>query len=175
MGMAKEVLGNPIALLINMTRNKPEYEVEETSFNSVIFAATKKSAGKGHISESVASELIKSRDEMDQKGEDYQKVVSKGFVTISLSDRTITAPNIPIIRDIVFKIKSKKFDSQIEETKKVLTMEDEKTDSTIKAATATNQFTNHSGKGVVKTKAAIKGDTSNPREQGGEVRTRKGR
>lgn len=173
MGMVKSVLVDPLALLWRMTQNRPEYEVETKDFRSVISDATKKSAGKGHISEATANELIKSRGEMDQRADDYQKAVSKGFVTISLSDRTITAPNIPIIRDIVFKIKTRKINAQIEKTQEALRIEDEKTDSTVKAAIATNSFTG--GKSAVKTKAAIKGDPSNQREQGGEVRTRKGR
>lgn len=173
MGMV-DVIKSPL-MIFEMSKNKPEYEIESKEFDSIISDATKKSAGKGHISESVANELIKSRDDMDQKSDNYQKTVSKGFVTISLSDRTITAPNIPIIRDIIFKIKTKKINAQIEKTKETLRMEEEKTDSTVKAAVSTNSFTNPNGKGVVKTKAAIKGDTSNPREQGGEIRTRKGR
>lgn len=172
MGMVKSVVVDPLNLLWRMTQNRPEYEVETKDFSSVISDATKKIAGKGRISDADANELIKSRTEMDTRGEKIAKDISKS-ITISLSDRTITAPNIPIIRDIVFKIKQRKINAQIEKTQEALRIEDEKTDSTVKAAIATNSFTG--GKSAVKTKAAVKGDPSNQREQGGEVRTRKGR
>ena len=137
MGMVKSVVVDPLDLLWRMTQNRPEYEVETKDFSSVISDATKKIAGKGRISDADANELIKSRTEMDTRGEKIAKDISKS-ITISLSDRTITAPNIPIIRDIVFKIKQRKINAQIEKTQEALRIEDEKTFAVIGATIADN-------------------------------------
>lgn len=125
----------------------------------------------------LSDELKTSMNSIDEKAKKYQKGIEDSVV-IHSSDRIITAPNIPIIGSIIGRLKIGKANAQLEKARKAKAQNEKSTlilDETIKATVETNSFTNPNGSNIVKTKAAVKGDKSNPREKGGEIRTRKGR